>query len=302
MKKTLTVLLVLLALCLAGTALAETRYVTFQEVYSAPVDAETLDLGEVKANKLADLEAYLALFPNLRQVDMFATPVTAKQIDELTALFPRVTFGWTIRIAEHTVRTDATAFSTLHTRDSKVHTSKDFAVLKYCPNLMALDLGHNAIEDISFLYDLPKLKVLILACNRLRDITPLSALPDLQYLELFSNSIVDVTPLAGLTNLLDLNLSYNRILDFTPLLRMDWLERLWLFNSGNSTLTKAATRQWYANLAAVLPNTHVDSKSAPTDGGWREHPRFDVIHTMFRTDQYIPFEEPVATEAPEAAS
>ena len=71
-------------------------------------------------------------------------------------------------VGDHLVRTDVTAFSTQHTYQSKFHTSKTFSVLKYCHNLVALDIGHNEVSDLSFLEDLPQLKVLILAANNIR--------------------------------------------------------------------------------------------------------------------------------------
>ena len=93
---------------------------------------------------------------------------------------------------------DQTAFSTLHGDPSDpVHSENDFSILKYCKNLMALDVGHNIIRDVSFLYDLPKLRVLILACNCITDITPVGSLKDLEYLEIFWNQIGDISPLTG---------------------------------------------------------------------------------------------------------
>ncbi|MBQ4224266.1 MAG: leucine-rich repeat domain-containing protein, partial [Prevotella sp.] len=44
---------------------------------------------------------------------------------------------------------------------------------RYCTKLKGLDLGHNAITDISFIENMPHLRVLILADNDLTDISPL---------------------------------------------------------------------------------------------------------------------------------
>ena len=113
-----------------------------------------LDLGETRAY-LSELEQFLDQFSNLEHVDMFSIPVTAKQIEELESRYPGVTFGWTIKMAEHTVRTDQTAFSTLHFSGAETHSAATFAPLKYCTQLRALDIGHNGVDDLSFLYDLP---------------------------------------------------------------------------------------------------------------------------------------------------
>ena len=44
--------------------------------------------------------------------------------------------------------------------------------LQYCTDLIALDLGHNGIDDLSWLEPLQNLQLLILSDNRMKDITP----------------------------------------------------------------------------------------------------------------------------------
>ena len=43
-------------------------------------------------------------------------------------------------------------------------------------------------------------------------------------------------------------------------------------------------------LTAALPDTHIDSTHYSTLGGWREHPRYNVILQMFAGTEYIPFD------------
>ena len=289
MKKLLIVLMLLLCL-LPAASLAEKA--VFQGKFTADTEAEAIDLGNVRVEDMDAFIAYLRKFPNLKKVDMFSTNLYTKDIDKLAAAFPEIEFGWTMRIGDHWVRTDATAFSTLHNNRSPQHTEKQFKYLKYCKNLVALDIGHNAVRDLSFLYDLPNLKVLILACNiELRDITPVGSLKDLEYLELFKNDIHDISCLANCTNLIDLNICFNRIKDWTPLHGLDKLERLWLFNSNNWSDEYPVDRKVVAALKENLPNCRVDSTSYSTLGGWREHDRYYVIYHMFKHGQYIPFDK-----------
>ena len=287
-KRIITGLLALLMLLAAVPALAE-ETATYNGAFTAPLDAEYLDLGDTRAADLPAFISYLRQFPNLKMVDMFATPVTRAQIEEIVAALPDVEFGWTIRIAEHTVRTDATAFSTLHNSSSAWHGSRDFEVLKYCKNLLALDIGHNEIKDLSFLYDLPQLKVLIVACNQINDITPVGSLKGLEYLELFKNDIHDISCLSELTNLIDLNICFNRIADLTPIMGLTQLERLWIFNSNNYSDDIPVSPAVVAALREALPNTYLDSKSWSTEGGWRKHERYFVINDMFHSGVYQPF-------------
>ena len=195
MRKTPLLLLVLTLSVLLGIGLCraeQSSRASYVNV-SFPTDAEYIDMGSQRVVQWDAFYTFLRKFPNLKKVDMFATEVYRTKINEIKAEFPDVEFGWTMRISEHTIRTDQTAFSTLHNNKSDPHRSVDFSILRYCTRLLALDIGHNLVEDVSFLHYLPQLRVLILACNiNLRDITPLRELTDLEYLELFKNDIHDI--------------------------------------------------------------------------------------------------------------
>jgi hypothetical protein len=253
--------------------------------------AGRVDLGERVPASLAELTAYLDANPGLTQVDMYAAKLTAAQMDELAARYPGIRFGFTIRIAEHTVRTDATAFSTLHNNKSKTHTTEDFSVLRHCRDLQALDLGHNHITDISFIAQLPKLKVLILACNEITDISPLAQLQHLEYLELFKNHIADASPLAGLPGLVDLNLCFNNIADYRALYGLASLERLWIYSSNSYNYKTPLPEGLATSLREALPSCYVDDVSYSTLGGWRKHPRYDIIFDIFKTGVYKPWDK-----------
>ncbi len=288
MKKILLILFAAMLL-MCSAACAET--VSYSKgKFTADVNAEYIDLGDVVVRDMDSFIAFLDKLPNLRKVDMFATKMYTKDIDKLAAARPDIEFGWTMRIGDHWVRTDATAFSTLHSNSSGMHSEKQFKYLKYCKNLQALDIGHNAVRDLSFLYDLPKLKVLILACNiELRDITPVGSLKELEYLELFKNDIRDISCLASCTQLIDLNICFNRIQDLTPLHGLDKLERLWVYNSNNWSDAQPVNPEAVKALEENLPNCQVDSISYSTLGGWRDHDRYYVVFHMFKYGEYIPF-------------
>ncbi|MBQ8093012.1 MAG: leucine-rich repeat domain-containing protein [Clostridia bacterium] len=248
--------------------------------------AVSIDLGENLVEDIQQLVQALDQMPNLTQVDMYNSKLNKENMAYLSERYPNITFGWTIHIWEHVIRTDQTAFSTLHgSSPNPPHTEKDFDVLKYCKKLKALDLGHNWIDDISFLNDLPDLEVLILGRNQIHDISPIANLHHLVYLELFSNHIKDVSPLAGLTSLRDLNLSNNPILDLSPLMDMKWLDRLWLGKFMNYP------EEQKKEILAALPDCEFFWDWGPTAGTWREHPHYFALYDFFRTTVYVPFEE-----------
>lgn len=248
-----------------------------------------LDLGSTQVSDWDALKALIDQTPGLKEVHLYENEVPPEQMEALFTGYPDIFFGFTIRIAEHVIRTDQTAFSTLHNNRAPVHTSADFAPLKYCTRLEALDLGHNAVTDIHFLEHLTDIKILIIALNRVEDITPLRHLKKLQYAELFRNQIRDISVLAELPELLDLNLCYNRIQDFTPLYGLQKLERLWLYKAEGYGKSITFDKQKLQQLKAALPNTYIDAKTYSTGGGWREHPRYFVLFDVFKDSVYQPF-------------
>lgn len=249
-------------------------------------DAAQIDFGSVRVKDVDALVEMLDQMPRLEKVDMYASRLDKSDMDMLFNRYPQITFGWTYYIGDHLVRTDITAFSTLHgTSPDPSHTEKNFQWLKFCRNLKAIDVGHNAITDISWLTNFPELKVLILAVNPISDITPLAQLRELEYLELFTTHVTDLTPLKELTSLRDLNVKYNDVSDISPLIEMTWLERLWVGQRMEDVPQEQIDR-----LYEALPDCEIDWDSMPTAGTWREHPHYDTIYEMFHTQVYKPFD------------
>lgn len=240
-----------------------------------------VDLGDTRVKDVQAFSTWLREYPQLEQVDMFESRLKAQEIDDLALAFPHIDFGWTIRLVEdHYIRTDATAYAINHSNKSPTHKSEDFRQLKYCKDLMALDLGHNAIDDISFLEDLPKLRVIILASNFITDISPLATLKNLEYAELFNNYIDDYSPLAELDQLIDLNIAFNQTQDFSPLFGLDQLERLWVYNANNRSNSDPVDPELVAELQDALSDTQINHTSYSTLGGWRTHDRYYVVFNM----------------------
>ena len=315
MGRFLCLVLLSLLLCLALTAGAEETDVVFEGT-SYPQNAEYIDLGDFVVTDFDAFMAFLDRMPSLRQVDMWQNRMTADQCDMLAARYPEMRWGWTMVIKnwnhEHLIRTDYTSWSTLHNNKSAKHGSEELSVLKYCWNLMALDVGHNKIDNLDFLYDLPNLRVLILACNAITDITPLASLEHLEYVELFNNKITDVTPLKDLPHLMDLNLSFNRIADLSPVENIKTIKRLWLFSS--QKINKSPDPAVVDALRAALPDAEIDTIHHPTTGTWRyiandrKHPHYAAIVQMFGDDhlhpryEYVPFEDSWTPEGTNTAA
>ena len=294
MKKLLAALLMLLVM-MGASALASEETVKFK---SLVVDkyAEEIDLGKVVVDPSEGKKFYefLASLPNLKKVDMFATRMNGERIDKLVARFPDIEFGWTISMNGYTLRTDMTVFSTRHSGDTKNRiSSKSASVLRWCKNMLALDLGHNNIDDLSFLYEMPHLKVLILVDNTFQDITPIASLKELEYLEIFYNKVRDISPLAEMHSLVDLNICYNLITDISPVMNLTGLQRLWMGNYMSRNPSKKVDPAIGEAVQAALPNTTVDYWSSSVKGGWRDKgTHYDVISRIFaKGGEYEPFDD-----------
>ena len=289
-------LLLTVLLCLAlGGAWADT--VTYRGL-EVDREAEEIDLGNRGVMDWEGLYAFLGQLPNLKKVDMFGAIPNLKTYTKLKELFPEVDFGVTFRFGRYRMRTDDTAFSTLYVGGDRTYNHDEISMLTWCRNLYALDIGHQPVKNLDFLYELPELRVLIVAICDLTDITPIASLEHLEYLEIFHNRITDVSCLKGLKYLMDLNLVKNRVTDLSPLKEIKSLKRLWihLYNLDDPEAPDEATLK---SLQEALPDCHIDPVSTSTAGGWRHDPHYEVISRMFRTHEYEPFADSDPENMPE---
>ena len=247
--------------------------------------AETLDLSGAK---IASYEAFsdeLRYFPKLRRITLHDCSLTNEQLAAIRDRYPEKGVVWTVHFGRWSVATDAVAFSTKQGDGNDHRLRSDKAkVLRYCTDLIALDLGHNDLTDIQWIGELKNLQVLILSDNRkLRDISAIGTLEKLKYLELFLTGVEDISPLQNLSGLLDVNLIYTRVTDVTPLLSCKKLERIWL----GEKVAKQIGKEGAALLADAFPDAQFDLISVgSTKLGWREHPRYYAFVRMF--DENVP--------------
>ncbi len=242
-----------------------------------------------KEKEFRQLYNCLRWLPDVEELTAWDTAFTFEQLEELSALMPKMHVSCKIKIASHLLRTDATAFSTRHSYGSIRHTAEDFRGVKYCDNLLALDVGHNNVRNLDFLYDAPNLRVLILADNQVEDLSPVASLKELEYLEIFKNPVSDLSPLKGLTKLIDLNMTFCRVADYSPLLGLTKLDRLWISEN-------PYTEEQLQMLAKAHPECTMNTTAgeiAPTAEGWRQgHPRYLQIVRIFKRTRYEEFKTP----------
>ena len=278
-------------------ALPQTQFLYSVDLFGVSVDANatTADISNIPMESVEAVSAKVALLPNLTELVMCNCSLTNEQMEQLKTAHPSVKFVWLIRVGAWEMRTDVKAFSKGNRKTfeggeylgkGKTNfTSEDLEPLKYCTDLIALDLGHGSrITDLSILQYLPKLRFLILAMNRITSIEELKNCPDLEYVEIFQNYISDWSPLLSLKKLTHLNCSTNygkdadgnrAFPDYTVLKQMTQLQRLWIIRSGlGETELK--------DLQSALPNTTINTVgSHSTSNGWRDNDLYREMQGLF---------------------
>lgn len=253
------------------------------ELYGKTVStgAAELDFSNIwiGSGRLEEIESVLDDFPRLEKVVMCDCGISNEDMAALNDRHENVRFVWRVYFSEFSLRTDDTNFIAARVRNDFPIYSAQMEVLKYCPDIQALDLGHKDITSLNFLQYVPHLKYLILAENDVNDISPIGELKELTYLEMFWTKCEDITPLKNCKNLTDLNISYIYCRPWKcleVLSEMPWLERLWY--CGNNM-----TDDQLAELRAALPNTemYLEPHGESTGGTWREHPHYYEMRDFF---------------------
>ena len=250
------------------------RFRLFDRVVSLQ-DTE-LDLNGVEmTDGGAEVRRVLPYLKQLTYLNMENTGVSNEDMAQLRDDFPDINVVWRIWFGHFTCRTDTEKI--LAAVLSWPLKGEDVQVLKYCTKVKYLDLGHNQIDDISFIQYMPDLEVAIVAINKWSDATPLASCKKLEYLEMFNNNCADVSCLPALTNLKHLNVCYlHKLTDITPLYQMTWLERLWV------GCVNSVPREQLNQLHEALPNTIVNTTCVdPTSEGWRKHERYTLLRQQF---------------------
>ncbi len=247
--------------------------------------AKEVNLNGTRISDLDSFSSELELLPKLERLYMDGCGLSDSQLGELQNRFPDRKFVWTIKFGDDqfnwSVRTDTTIFSTLNGSGGTKCTEKTFAPLfLYCKDLVAIDLGHNEIVDISLISNLKKLKVIILGDNKISDLTPLTQLPELEYLEMWLNEISDLRPLSSIQTLKDIDLSNNHVSDLTPLYSLTNLESLLLANSISEDMNVLTYSQLH-QLSQALPGCLIDRYHSDGASYFKNNERYKGMKLAF---------------------
>ena len=242
-----------------------------------------VDLTMVEITDLSEVERKLNCLPELEKVTfglcgvddpawgnsrskLVASPI---ENEELAAYRDRVRenykVAWTLRLGPKiALESDADNFMPNHFGVGQLPDSYAYN-LRYCEDMVCLDVGHMTLTDISFVEYMPNLKYLILAWTEVKYIEPIRTCKNLVFLELDNSTIRDLSPLVDCTALEDLNLG-NTFCDVTPILEMTWLKNVYFILGSPASAYK---------VSQAIPTAHVVATGTATvGGGWRRLPNY----------------------------
>lgn len=93
--------------------------------------------------------------------------------------------------------------------------------------LQELDIGYNAVSDLTPLKDMQTLTNLRILCNPIDDLSPLSGLNRLNFLQICGTNVSELTSLTSIKSLKSLDVSFMLGLDLTPLKNMKNLTKIY---------------------------------------------------------------------------
>ena len=239
-----------------------------------------VDLSTVKVESLEQVEQAMSYLPNVKTLFMGEQDISH---DDMAAFRDRVRdkykVVWYIRLGNSKpIRTDITYF--MPGRDCHIYnvtfTDATSYNIRYCEDLVAVDVGHLGVKDVSWVAYLTNLEYLILAHTPVQRIDGIENCKKLKFLELDWSGIQTLDPLKGCTALEDLNIG-NTWPDVSALKEMPWLKNIYMiFGSGKDAY----------ELAQALPDTHVvTSGTATVSSGWRRLPNYyamrDALHAYY---------------------
>ena len=232
------------------------------------------------------VEAAIPWMSHLKKVVMCEVEVSNKRLIELYEKYlPQgIRVVWMVQIKWGGIRTDSDHFTPYPESGARQYPSMTgLSNLYYCPDLVALDLGHSNIKDLGYLSIMPKLQYLILADSWVMDLTEVGELQELTWLEIFKTGVKDISPLLNCKKLEHLNICYiiapgDHL--YETLRQMTWLKRLWCCGT-------FMTKEQLAKLKEELPNCEIWDKMGDESVGstWGYHPDYyamrDALHMYY---------------------
>lgn len=231
------------------------------------------------------LDEKLPALKSLKKIDMCGCGLSNTEMEQLCKAYPEIKFVWMVHFKRWSVRTDAVVFSTLNGDGYEFYDQNDYApVFKYCTDLIALDLGHSLIYDISPIASMKNLRAVILTDNKIHNITAFSNLKDLEFIEINVNRVESAEPLRNLQKL--------KYIDFWSSKAMTNLEPLYNHKElqlaiFHRTVSQAERSRFMKSNPNCDTYFKVDTVKTTTNRAWRKNPYRKKLKVAFKNWKYV---------------
>ncbi len=215
---------------------------------------------------ISEVEATMTYFPEAEKLLMCGAWLDNEMMSEYRERHREdYKVVWSVLCGDMAPRTDALFFMPTKYYVTSGNFNDIYSYnLRYCEDIVSMDIGHMHITDIDFVRYMPDLKYLVLFSQSMSDLSPLTECKNLVYLELsMCTQISDYSPLLECRALEDLNVERSTG-DITQLFGMTWLKNLWLGDCGVETYDAARN---------AMPNTNVVYSGSPNNN-WRTVPNY----------------------------
>lgn len=188
-------------------------------------ETQEVDLSNAVITSLDQVEALMDWCPQAKQVFLGTCEIENEALAQFRdSKREQYKVVWNVQVGFLTLRTDDTYY--MPGKYNLGVTQEQSYNLRYCEDMICIDVGHKPLFTCEWAAFMPHLKYLIIADTCITDLSPLEGLTELIYLEMFITQVTDYSPLLSCTALEDLNLCYTHG-DPAPIQQMTWLKRLW---------------------------------------------------------------------------
>lgn len=189
--------------------------------------------------------------PYLRKLYMDNCGLSDEVLGALDDKFENLRVVWTVYIKGFPCKTDADNFCVSKYSSSYGPLGDDLIdPIKYCKDMVTLDLGHMDYTNLNFVKNMKHLKYLICGDTKVTDISALADLEEIYFIEMFLTPCSDFSVLANCKSLRHLNICYCPVADYTQLKELSFLDRLWVKRCG-------LTDEQIAEIQEACPNTWI---------------------------------------------
>ena len=221
----------------------------FGKLYNS--EQRILDISGMKFKSIEEVESQTDYLPKLQKLIMCDSGLEYEDIAAYRERSrERFQVVFNVIIKNMDVRTDIVRF--VPSEWNVAPADHETRYLKYCEDLVYVDLSRCVVRNIDWAWGTPHLQYLIIKDSPLRDIQALRNLKELKLLELSKVDLRDMRPLLDCEALEDLMIT-GAFPDIGVLGHMTWLQNLWI--NGNRE-----------ELRSMLPGTAVHAEN---ESGWK---------------------------------